>query len=106
MFCYNCGCQINEKDTFCPYCGKNNKLINNIANNTYKSISITGFVLSFLIGIVGLILSLIGYRKSNAENQENYKKLSFAGFLISEITITWQITFISLFLGLYIIANM
>lgn len=53
-------------------------------NNTGKSnqIAVVGFIFSFLMPIVGLILCTVGYSRAKKENL-GHKKLSMAGIIVS-----------------------
>lgn len=100
MFCKYCGKEIADTAVFCTNCGKqvkesntpaNNAPINNTpANNIYvprdeNTIAIVGFVFSFFIAIVGLICSIIGYRKAVNEGAD-HKGLALAGMIISIVS--------------------
>ncbi len=50
----------------------------------YNTMSIVGFILSFFISIVGLILSIIGMRQCD-ERGEAGKGLAVAGVIISAL---------------------
>ena len=65
---------------------------NNENNKTTNTISIVGFILSFFIGIVGLILSIIGLKRSKEYNSG--KGLSIAGIIISSLNIIASIIII------------
>ena len=58
-------------------------------NNENNTISIVGFILSFIIPIVGLILSIIGLSKSK-ELDNKGKGLSIAGIIISVLLFIFQ----------------
>ncbi len=80
MYCEKCGSKLNKG--ICPNCNKNNvKKTNNYA--------IIGFVLSFFVSIAGLILSIIGLKKSKDFNDG--KGLSIAGIIISSILLVIKI---------------
>ena len=59
MYCEKCGSKLNNG--MCPNCNKNNIK----KTNAY---AIIGFVLSFIVSIAGLILSIIGLKKSKDFN--------------------------------------
>lgn len=86
MFCMNCGREINDNAVFCPHCGVRLKPMStsNSASDE-NSLAIVGFVFSFFIAIVGLICSIIGYRKSVNEGAPN-KGLALAGIAISIVS--------------------
>lgn len=64
------------------------------SSNGENNIAIAGFILSFIIPIIGLILSIIGLKKSKETN--NGRGLSIAGIVIS--TIFTIISIIAIFL--------
>lgn len=101
-FCPNCGNILNDNTTMCPKCGMQitqSNMTNSINNmntsgsintmntapssNGENNIAIAGFILSFIIPIIGLILSIIGLKKSKETN--NDRGLSIAGIVISTI---------------------
>ena len=104
MYCGECGNRVDDGAQFCSHCGRalnSNRLY--IDDKAYvndrpygerqNKIAIVGFAFSFILGIVGLICSIIGYRNADTLYNGKCKRLALAGILISEITITWQITF-------------
>ena len=75
MYCKNCGKEIDDNSTFCPYCGQQiaenadkfynngyNNQNNNNNNNKKESqvIGILAIVFSALGGFLGIIFSIIG----------------------------------------------
>ena len=58
-------------------------------NNKTNNYAIIGFVLSFFVAIAGLIVSIIGLKKSKELNSG--KGLSIAGIIISIINILFSI---------------
>ena len=112
-FCPNCGNILNDNTTMCPKCGMQitqSNMTNSMNNmntsgsintmntapssNGENNIAIAGFILSFIIPIIGLILSIIGLKKSKETN--NGRGLSIAGIVIS--TIFTIISIIAIFL--------
>lgn len=114
MFCKYCGSAVDENATFCPKCGKNLRESapppsapynnqpynqNNYGNqpgynqnNQYprpatkeNPLALVGFIFSFFIALVGLICSILGYRKAVNEGAE-YKNLALAGIIISAVS--------------------
>lgn len=77
--------------------------MNNNSNEKTNVLAIIGFILSFFVAIVGLILSILGLRESSKTNRG--KGLSIAGIIISCIQIIISIisflatTMIPLFLN-------
>ena len=80
MFCKNCGREIDANAVVCPHCGVQVKPVNSGEDNNI--IAIVGFVFSFLIALVGLICSIIGYKKAVNEGAQ-HKSLALAGIIIS-----------------------
>lgn len=91
MYCKNCGNSIDNNAIVCPHCGVQvGSLRPKSSEDKSNTIAIVGFVLSFFIAVAGLICSIIGYRKAVQENRD-YKNLSFAGIIISCISIVLAI---------------
>lgn len=91
MFCTNCGKEINDNAAICPYCGvvANKTALSNASNsnsNQSNTMAIVGFIFSFFFALVGLICSIIGFKKA-AELGGNGKGLALAGIIISSISI-------------------
>ena len=90
MFCTNCGKEINDNAAICPYCGvveKKNALSNASSNtNQSNTMAIVGFIFSFFFALVGLICSIIGFKRA-PEFGGNGKGLALAGIIISSISI-------------------
>ena len=83
-FCSNCGNELAEQAAICPKCGVSTGLQVQSSNDTNSNgIAVAGFVLSFLISLLGLIFSIIGLKKSKETN--NGKELIIAGIIISTI---------------------
>ncbi len=105
-YCPNCGNILNDNTTICPKCGMQitqsnttntmNTMSAVSSTNKTNDIAIAGLILSFMIPIVGLVLSIIGLEKSKEIN--NGKRLSIAGIVISAVfTIISIINLIKLF---------
>lgn len=58
-------------------------------NNENNTMSIVGFILSFMMPVVGLILSILGLNKSKELNNKG-KGLSIAGIIISVLLFIFQ----------------
>lgn len=65
-----------------------------VANDPGKTIGIVGFALSFVIGLAGLILSIIGYVKSKKAGYNN--GLALAGIIIGAVSTVISIIAIAL----------
>lgn len=103
MFCRNCGTQLKDDAMFCHNCGTavNGHTPPPVQPQQYQApyqapyqspansqidntIAIVGFVFSFLIAIVGLICSIVGY--NNAKRGAQYGGLALAGIIISIVS--------------------
>ncbi len=89
MFCKHCGKEINDNAVICPGCGiatDNYYKTSNPVPAQKNTMALLGFILSFFMPLVGLILSIIGYQ--NAKKPEflgDGKSMSVAGIIISAI---------------------
>jgi uncharacterized membrane protein YvbJ len=102
-YCSKCGKELKKDETFCSNCGNNikgeftpmnNQQIVYVKNET-NGFAIAGFVLSFLVPLLGLIFSCIGLSKAKAWN-DNGKGLSVAGIIISALFIILAIVIVIL----------
>ena len=71
-----CGCPVD--DVRMPF--------NKPRSDSWNSLSIVGFILSFFTSLIGLILSIVSYRQVK-ESGEKGKELSIAGIIISLVKI-------------------
>lgn len=90
MFCKNCGKQLADSERFCPHCGtstdKGATDGSSIAQPRSENvIAIVGFVFSFLMSLVGLICSIVGYK--NSKRGGDHGGLAVAGIIISAVSI-------------------
>ena len=116
MFCRNCGKEIKTEDVYCPYCGKNQKELNQEQTQKYvyrpsqeerssyketkmNTMAIAGFVIALVslflsfwkggvVGLAALILSIIAMRKIR-ENKEKGKGFAVAGIIIGAISVLY-----------------
>lgn len=106
MFCSNCGQSMGDDVKFCPNCGasrsgeaqKNVQPIPSpvtpspyhaaqLVTPSVSGMAIAGFICSFFIGIVGLILSIIALNQINQSNgQLSGRGMAIAGIWISAIS--------------------
>ena len=73
-------------------------------NNENNTMSIVGFILSFIIPVVGLILSIIGLNKSKELNNKG-KGLSIAGIIISVLLFIFQFLVLLLLISVGTVSN-
>ncbi len=83
MYCKNCGKEIDDRAEVCIYCGCGTRQAQTTKDET-NTLAIIGFIFSFLFAVVGLICSILGYRKA-AELNGNGKGLAMAGIIISAV---------------------
>ncbi len=95
MICKKCGREIADDSTFCSYCGENlqTETVETVEAQEKPSrtnvLAIIGFVLSFIQPIAGLVLSIIGLKKSETWNSG--RKMAKAGIIISIVMIVLSI---------------
>ena len=105
MYCPNCGFKNEEGSTYCGNCGTNMNVKTTIVypnenattnNDKYNGMAIAGFVLSivniwfgaiFVVGVIGLILSVMGNNQIK-QNGGKGKGLAVAGIVINIITLS------------------
>lgn len=97
MYCKTCGKEINDNAYICPFCGckTHDDEVPQEAPKARKmnGLAIAGFVCSFFIAIVGLILSCIA-AKQCAERGEDGAGFAKAGKIISIISIVLSVLYI------------
>ena len=88
-YCSHCGAELNDEAAICTKCGcavdEIQSIQRNSSSDSWNAFAIAGFVLSFLSVIIGLILSIIGYKQIK-ETGEKGKELALAGIIISSIS--------------------
>lgn len=96
MYCKNCGREIDDNAAVCPYCG--------VAVAPWKqetavkqsnTIAVVGFIFSFLIALVGLICSIIGFRNAPQCGGKG-RGLALAGIIISVLNMVGGVLLLSL----------
>ncbi len=96
MVCPKCGRDIPEGANFCPGCGETSGVGGEKSQTTssYNVLSIVGLVVSCvsllynffgLMGIAGVILSVIGYRQIQ-KNGERGKPLALIGIILGGVS--------------------
>lgn len=83
MYCRNCGKEIDDKAIVCPHCGVGTD--NSSYEQPSNTIATVGFVFSFIIAIVGLICSIIGFIKAPQCGGKG-RGLALAGIIISVVS--------------------
>lgn len=94
-FCQHCGNEVLDDAVICPKCGCS---VNNGNQNqaqpqgqvppnmdSYSGMSIAGFILSFLGGLLGLILSIVAYNDAKKTGSQKSMTLAKAGIIISAV---------------------
>lgn len=109
MFCSKCGKEINDTSKFCPECGVtiSNEIQQPVIIQTAEQketcgLCIAGFIVSFVSGLVGLIISILGLKKCKKEKLGG-KGLGYAGITISIIKLV-IIAIYLLYIGLAVCA--
>ena len=114
MFCKHCGKELNDQAVICPHCGVQvgnfinpNQDNTNNGNKSDNILAIVGFVFAFLVPIVGLICSILGYKQ--AKNGAPYKNLDYSGIIVSAVALGLEVLsvfivyfYFIIFLGLFI----
>lgn len=103
-YCSYCGKEIAEKAVVCIHCGAavmqdnpikvSDKPVvmtnTNVQSIKTNALCVVGFIMSFFVGIVGLILSCIGLTQAK-NNKENGTGLAIAGIVLSCLAIIFHI---------------
>lgn len=103
-YCRNCGNELDDNAFVCPKCGvrtdgyvppQQPQYQPQPASQPVNGLAIAGFVVSFFFSVVGLILSIIGLKKSQTMNDSG-KGFAIAGIVLGAIgTVGWLIGIIS-----------
>lgn len=88
MYCKNCGKEISDNAYVCPNCGV--KVVADVAPKQKNNKALIGFIFSFFIPLVGLILGILGYRDSQ-EMKDEGRGLAIAAIVISAVTLVINI---------------
>ena len=110
-YCIHCGSSVLDDAIICPKCGcsvqydnvskandyNNYNGYNNVGNgyaqnsaprpvvDSYSSMCIAGFILSFFWTLVGLILSIVAHNESKKTGSAKSLSLSKAGIIVSSV---------------------
>lgn len=93
-YCVNCGKQIADEAVFCTGCGCSTNYGKNVGydyarqrdTDSASPMSITGFVLSFIVAIAGLIVSIIAHNEAKRTGNGKSVGMSKAGIIISSVS--------------------
>ena len=87
-YCAHCGAELLDEAVVCIKCGYAVEDITNVGtsapSDNWNGLAIAGFVVSFFSALVGLILSIIAYKKVTASGEKG-KELATAGIIISAV---------------------
>ena len=100
-YCARCGAELHDEAAICTKCGCPVDGIRspyNSSSSSYNTLAIVGFVLSFFSTIVGLIISIIGYKQTK-ETGEKGKELALAGIIISSVGMAIAIIVFIIYFG-------
>lgn len=103
-YCTHCGAELMDEAVICPSCGCSvGQSTTRSANQNadWNSLCIVGFIVSFFFSVVGLILSVIGY-KQVLQSGEKGKELGLAGIVISSVKLAISIIIIFFYVVLFI----
>ena len=98
-YCSHCGADLHNEAVICTKCGCNIDGVTNSSSNNYNILAIVGFALSFFSTVVGLILSIIGYKQAK-QNGEKGKEFAIAGIVISSVSIVIAIIVFIIYFGI------
>ena len=81
-YCPKCGTQLNDGDEYCSHCGnKLGEIESRAEARTRRNVvAIVGFIMAFAVPIVGLVLSIIGLKRSKELNGD-CKQFALAGII-------------------------
>lgn len=101
-YCAHCGSELFEEAVVCPKCGcqvrdfnfnatnqeaKNENTTSKSAQKKTNTMALVGFILSFIIPLLGLIFSCIGKNQLAQNPEEEGETLAKAGIIISAIAL-------------------
>lgn len=103
-YCSHCGSQVADEAVICPNCGCKVEG-GSSSNGSYSGISIVGFVLAFIMPVIGLIVSIVA--RNNAKRDGDTKSAGFAkaGIIISACLIAFAVLiYVIVFIGIIMAA--
>ena len=103
-YCAHCGAGMIDEAAICTKCGcpvEGTKTSPSASSSeSYNTLAIVGFVLSFFTSLVGLILSIIGYKQTK-ESGEKGNGFALAGIIISAVSIGLGIIAFIIIIGVW-----
>lgn len=93
-YCSNCGKELNDDAVVCVHCGCS--VDGAPVTKTTNGLCIAGFICSFFIAIVGLILSIIGRNQVSKDPTQTGQGFATAGIVISIVSMV--LTFLLYFI--------
>ena len=101
-YCAHCGAEIDNEAVICIKCGRtvDGALSHSSPSDNWNVLAIVGFALSFFSTIVGLILSIIGYKQAKASGEKG-KELALAGIIISSVSIALVLIIVIVEIGMF-----
>ena len=79
-YCSHCGKEVADDAFVCPNCGYK---MGGKGESSLSGMSIAGFVLAFLMPVIGLILSIVAHNGAKRDGDERSARFSKAGIIIS-----------------------
>ena len=96
-YCSHCGKEVADEAYVCPNCGCK------IAQSG-SPLSIAGFVLAFIIPLIGLIVSIVARNNAVSEDDEKSAGFAKAGIVVSAIFIAIYVLLIFVSIVVFIVA--
>lgn len=85
MCCQFCGKEVIEGAVFCPHCGLQiGHIVKRVAHSRKNRIAIAGFILAFIVPLLGWIFGGIGVVRSKYYEGKG-RELSFAAITIASM---------------------
>jgi len=105
-YCTYCGNEIAEDAVVCLKCGCAASAVqtgsSKAKRDSLSTLSLVGFVFSFLFPLVGMICSVIAYK--NAQNEGDERSLGFAKAGIIICTVVFLLAFFACFILIIILS--
>lgn len=89
MYCPKCGSSVDGKAAFCPYCGMPLKDVPPAyasPDRGSNTCALLGLILSFLVPVIGFILSIVGLHRANSLDGDG-RGFAIGGLVVSVIEI-------------------